>query len=427
MTRATQVSNRRSKWRASLQFLSSAGRAQAGSIAIMTAFGFTIAVTGMGYAIDVHMMQSTGMRMQDVADAAALAGASKAAQGVTSSSAIQAESRRVAMAMLAGTAGTAPTVQITPVMGPNPEVTVHIQKSVSLFFGQLLPNKSAQMGRTATAVGGAKTAVCMLVLDPSASSSFSMQGTPDLVAPDCAVQVNSTAADAVHMGGNASALTDAFLIHGKPTGKGGGGGNLKPAPTYESPLLPDPIGARITWPSPSGCDFTNGMVKKSSVTLSPGVYCGGIGAETHASVTLTPGVYVIKTGGLSLGAGGSIKGASGVTIVLLDPKGVIDIGSKGSLEIAAPKTGPWANIAVAVKPQPTVETSNMQGGGEMKLDGIVYLPSQTLHLTGGGEMEATLTNRMFVVNRLSMSGNGQIRLKGDPGLLAVGGSVYLKR
>ena len=94
MTGLVQVARPRSKCSGPLRFFSDVKRAQGGSIAIMTAFGFTIAVTGMGYAIDVHMMQSTGMRMQDVADAAALAGASKAAHGVTSPGAFEAESRR---------------------------------------------------------------------------------------------------------------------------------------------------------------------------------------------------------------------------------------------------------------------------------------------------------------------------------------------
>ena len=365
-------------------------------MAIMTAFGFTIAVTGMGYAMDVQVMQSTGMRMQDVADAAALAGAAKAAQGVTSPGAIEAESRRVAMAMLAGTPGTPAAIQVTPVMGPHPEVTVQIEKSVALFFRPV----AAQLRRADGPYHHGRGRGQDRGLHAGPGSFRRIRRASQCRARLTYLGFRLRGAGQLH---GRRRRPDRRQRHGghqlliQQVG-GGGSGNLKPRPTYDAPLLADPIGARITWPNPTGCDFSDGMVEKELRDAVAGRLLRRDRRGDPRVGEADPGLYVIKTGGLSLRSGGSIQAPAGVTIVLLDPQGVIDIGSQGSLEVVAPKTGPWANIAIAVKPQPTQQVSNMQGGGEMQLDGIVYLPSQTLHLTGGGEMDATLSNRMFVVN-----------------------------
>jgi len=399
-------------------------RGRDGSVAITSAFGIAFALLGAGYAVDLHMAQSEGMRLQDIADAAALAGAATAASGATEASAIEHEAGRVAQAMLATAKGPSPKMTVSMLTNGTPEVTVRLDKDVPLIFGKIIQRRSLSLTRQATAVAGARTPVCMLVLEPDASQAFAMQGNPHLQAPDCALQVNSQASDAVSMGGAAKATTKVAFVHGEGKGKAPGG--FTPAPSFGSPVLADPLASEIEWPDPASCDYTNGNVKNQARTLSPGVYCGGIGATTHGELTLQPGVYVIKTGNLKLASQGKIKGGDGVTIILLDPNGVVDIGSQGSLELAAPKSGPWTGIAVAVKPQPTRKESKMQGGGSLKLDGTVYLPSQRLRLTGGGAMQGSLTNRMFVVNSIQMNGNGQIHLKGDPDMMSVGGNVYLK-
>ncbi len=50
------------------------------------------------------------------------------------------------------------------------------------------------------------------------------------------------------------------------------------------------------------------------MTLSPGVYCGGLNIQT-GTTDAQPGVYVIRNGALNVASGATLKG-NGVTIVL---------------------------------------------------------------------------------------------------------------
>jgi hypothetical protein len=116
---------------------------------------------------------------------------------------------------------------------------------------------------------------------------------------------------------------------------------------------------------------------------------------------------------------GSILNAPvGVTIVLVGDTATIEIQAGAEITLTAPTTGPWAGLAIAVAPQPTIQTSTIIGGGELHLDGVVYAPSGKLLITGGGETASLSGNRIFVVNRLEMSGNGQIYLKANRDVLS---------
>jgi hypothetical protein len=153
------------------------------------------------------------------------------------------------------------------------------------------------------------------------------------------------------------------------------------------------------------------------VTLTPGTYCGGLNLTTHSDVTLTPGVYVL-TGPLSVTSHSRLNAPSGVTIVLMTDTSNVNVQAGSELIIKAPTSGGWKDIAIAQKPQPTEVTSTLIGGGEMELDGVVYLPTQKLALTGGGSAGINAGKRIVIANRLETQGNGEIHLSGDGGVLS---------
>jgi hypothetical protein len=67
----------------------------------------------------------------------------------------------------------------------------------------------------------------------------------------------------------------------------------------------------------------------------------------------------------------------------------------------------------------------MQGGGELLFDGIIYLPSQRIHLTGGGDLAVNGLRRIFVSRKLETAGNGKVFVSGDPTLLVETARVRL--
>jgi hypothetical protein len=87
------------------------------------------------------------------------------------------------------------------------------------------------------------------------------------------------------------------------------------------------MAAKITWPAAGTCDAarTNYRAKKGVSQIEPGNYCGGMRFASGAKVTLKPGTYVVQSGSVSFGANAQVDGPGGVTLVLLDPTGSIDM------------------------------------------------------------------------------------------------------
>jgi hypothetical protein len=200
---------------------------------------------------------------------------------------------------------------------------------------------------------------------------------------------------------------------------------FRPAPAVNSPSLADPYAARITWPTPSRCDYDANVVDQGSgpLTLKPGVICGDLDIKKR-EVTLQAGVYVLRDGDLRLSAGAVLRAPHGTTIVLLGGDSTIEVRAGARLEIEAPASGMWEGIALAQKPQPQERTSTLIGGGEVAINGIVYLPTQLLVVTGGGEGTSKSWGGL-VVNRIELKGNGQLNLAGGLKDLLVPGSVRL--
>jgi hypothetical protein len=93
--------------------------------------------------------------------------------------------------------------------------------------------------------------------------------------------------------------------------------SVSPAPDGSCKGIPDPLASYLaTNPvNVAGCDHHFYSASgNQSITLNPGVYCGGMTFSGPVNVTLSPGLYVIKDGTLSE-TGGTFTG-TGVTLFL---------------------------------------------------------------------------------------------------------------
>jgi hypothetical protein len=180
----------------------------------------------------------------------------------------------------------------------------------------------------------------------------------------------------------------------------------------------DPYKHTIRWPADAACTHTNKVVKKETVNLGPGTYCGGLDVSTHGVANLSPGVYVIQ-GPLNVTSNATLKAPKDVTLVLVGNTAKATFQAGSDVTIVAPRTGDWSNIAIAQKPQPTELVSTIIGGAELKLDGVLYFPTQKLLVTGGGKAESITGTRILIANRLETSGNGEIYLRGNAKVASV--------
>ena len=299
-------------------------------------------------------------------------------------------------------------------------VSFTASRAVHPSLGPLIGRDTVQVTRRATAVVEAGKPVCLLVLSASQPQALSRRGASSLEAPNCVAQVNSSSPEAIESRGSGTVR----MLQTRVTGSGTDIGGFLPAPTLGAARVTDPY-ADTNWPAAGACAPLDTSVKKRVLSLAAGVHCGDIDVGSGGELVLGPGVHII-TGSLTMRAGAKLIATQGSSLVFVGDDSTLDIQAQSELRITAPTTGPWAGVAIAVKPQTTERTSEILGGGQIVVDGTVYLPTQLLYLTGGGSLaEPTEATRAFVVNRLELRGNGRVFLNAGETKATTGGGVRL--
>jgi hypothetical protein len=57
--------------------------------------------------------------------------------------------------------------------------------------------------------------------------------------------------------------------------------------------------------------------------------------------------------------------------------------------------------------------SDVQGGGNVRLDGALYVPTQQVDVGGNGDLGLTTDAWTIIANKVRVHGNGKVRLKAD--------------
>jgi hypothetical protein len=275
-------------------------------------------------------------------------------------------------------------------MVPYPLMRVDVVDHVQTSFAGLLGANSKQDVR-AFAVCGAllvQSATPILVLDPANTATLTVQGTPDMViygGPNKSIQVNSSSASSVVVGGSASIN----LSQGGPNLSGSSIGVASgplTAPAginfgttgwwaYPSSVMSDPF-ANLCAPGQTGCPKINGAQAPSipgapqipadlrgcrSIPCSisyhnalhgcpdsggcdlytAGYYGAGITVKKNVTAIFDPGLYYV-VGGLTLASNSTVRpgtgtgdGSGGTTFYFSGPQSV-SVASNSGLPIADP-------------------------------------------------------------------------------------------
>lgn len=395
-----------------LVFAARAARCTRGNIAML--FGMsTLVLAGLiGGGVSVSQVSAAGGYLQDSADAGAVNVAVAIRDGGDSD----------ALQVLADTSIGERTGHHRVELLSEAPITVSFTASreVHPVLGPLIGFDTVQVTRRATAVVEAGKPVCLLVLSASQPQALSRRGASSIEGPNCVAQVNSSSSEAVESRGNGTVE----MLQTRVTGSGRGIGGFTPAPTLGAARVADPY-VDTDWPTAGACAPMDISLKTKVLSLAAGVHCGDIDLGPGGELVLAPGVHII-TGSLTMRAGSKLTATQGSSLVFVGDSSTLDIQAQSELRITAPKTGQWAGVAIAVKPQATERTSEIRGGGQIVVDGTVYLPTQLLYLTGGGSLaEPTEATRVFVVNRLELRGNGRVFLNAGTAKATTGGGVRL--
>jgi hypothetical protein len=312
-----------------------AGReGERGQILILFVLALIVVLAISALLLDGANALVTRRRLQNVGDAAALAGANVIHGAGTahvcstiSSSPPGAPRADITAAVMASLATNWPSLTSSNVtitcaqdaIYGNQAVKVDLHITASNFFGGAIGYGGTNVATTSTGLNGQITgsSYSVVLLDPSNSSwpngrrgcpALLISGGPTLsFGGSVFVDSACTAGNGGALGTNGNSATVTFSSGRALYVVGGyspGPLTITPAPITGSTAIADPLIdlEPVNYASMPVRSATKLVLNNSTMTLQPGVYTGGIQLKNSSIALLKPGIYVIDGGGIDIGA-----------------------------------------------------------------------------------------------------------------------------
>jgi hypothetical protein len=386
------VNNMNSQWQA---------RNRRGAVLPLIAVTLAGVMALLVMAVDVGVLHEHRRIAQTAADAGAMAGSREFYRDKGDSAVPAAYFEATRNGFTTGVNHAMVTVSSPPVsgfyVGKSEFLEVVIRDTVPTIFARIWGRNSVVL--KARAVGGVVTPAqgCLFVLDPTASKALEIKSDGDIVANECAVHVNSNAADALSVTNNGTTL-DAKSVDITGGYVLGSGAVINPTPETGVTPVTDPLEYLVMPPIPATCDYTDKTVSGGATeTLNPGVYCGGLTVQNNLTVAnLNPGLYIMKgrqgASSFNIQSGATINSTgTGVTIIITPD----DAGNYGIVNL---QSGSFVNLTANSDPnvfspgilfyQDPAAPQNVwnifHSGNTTTLAGSLYFPTQYIELGGSG-------------------------------------------
>jgi hypothetical protein len=229
---------------------------------------------------------------------------------------------------------------------------------------------------------------------------------------DCPVASNSPGGVSIDVGGTSYLDTDMLLSVG---GIDYGAGNLPSDVAIVPYGLPvaDPLASRSLTFNSSTCTYNNARVQPSeNVQLYPGTYCNGL--RLQGTARLHGGVYIIRAGTLTVNSTANIQlyGDGGVTFILTGTTAnnvaTISINGDATFQVRAPTSAENATWGGILFYQDTIgeATHTINGGANIDIEGIIYLPKGDLTYNGAATQTAQCL--LLISERVRFGGTNNI-------------------
>ena len=187
------------------------------------------------------------------------------------------------------------------------------------------------------------------------------------------------------------------------------------AQTSQATAIVDPY-ASLPTPSPGACSYTNfNRSSTSSLTLSPGTYCGGLQISSINNVYFTPGIYYVANGDLYITSVNNVTcptctANNGISFVLTQTTGNnsdiggVRISSDNNITLNAPsasQTSPPLYAGVLFYQDRRATTGTMSSTSKIftisslntvTLTGAIYFPNNRIDISS--------------INNASLANNG---------------------
>jgi hypothetical protein len=366
-----------------------------------------------GIGVDVGYWYETKRSLQIAADSAAVSGAYELVATSERDLATDSASQN-ASANFSG-------ISAVNVSFPSDSlVEVVLEAPAELFFlkGFLAePPLVEARGRAKIFRSSTDSDACITTLNPDSRNSFIVQGSAEVFAEGCSININSSSSEALNANG------DAYNVQAKDVCLTGGSGrnsnlsNFHLTGQFKNPCGPiiDPLAGKLPDVDVSSClenaedVHLERIINRGLVTnrVGPGVHQGLHIADALSATVLLPGVHIFCHG-LELKASALVRGTA-VTIVLANSSQLIQAGTSILQVQANPfsSAGEFRDI-VLMRAGDLLSpvTTKIAGTNQMIVQGIVYLPGHAVEFTGlasGGTRQPNTIN--LIADRVKFSGN----------------------
>jgi hypothetical protein len=376
-----------------------------------------------GLTTDVGLWLFAHQTMQSAADSGAVSAGTAYAVANANNLTIQASAVTSYYGFVNGVNGVTVTVNRPPQSGSHQgssnAVEVIVQQPQARYLSKLWGSGQVNVQARAVALASGGLA-CVLALDATAPGAITAQGSTNVNLNACSLFSDSNSSTSIADGG--SATVSAFSVGAVGLVSGASSMTTTFGVTTGDAPLPDPY-ASVSFPAFSGCDQHN-YTAKTTVTLNPGVYCGGISLNASANVTLNSGTYYLDQGSLSVNGGATLTG-SGVTLVFTSNNGnnyaTATINGGATVNLSAPTSGPLAGIVMfGDRSMPVGTTFKLNGGSTQQFSGAIYLPKAATDYAGGANTGVSPCTQL-ISDTVTFTGNSNFAINcGSKGTKPIG-------
>jgi hypothetical protein len=363
----------------------------------------------VGYSIDHAGWVKQRMAMQAVADVAALAAANAYVEYKKLSDATAAADRFVAHNPVYGNQ---PTATTTLVDG-NTAIKVTLAAPGDEHFAFVLGTSAPTIEVHAVASLPQAGVPCVLALDDgNTNGAIKLDSNARIVTPECTVRTISKGSQALQVRSNANVTAKKICTAGNPGYKLFSNATATPEPHY-CPQMEDPF-LSVPEPAVGGCTANNLVLDTgSTITLNPGVYCGGLYVKNNTKINFNPGIYVMKNGSLHVDSNAEIAG-TGVSFFLTGNNAVIDFDSNVKVNLVAPSSGELAGfLFFEDRDQPLLNVHNFDSNNMSIMEGTVYLSRGIFHSDSNVTIFGSSNYTIITARRVDLNSNAVIALNAD--------------
>lgn len=377
-----------------------------GNILVMVGAGTAALVGSAGLAVDAVQWYLWKRQMQQAVDAGSMAGALAISNGGDWEMAA-----KLALSRAADQTYVIEKLTNPPDTGgyttDNTAIELIATTSRALPFSSVFMADPAVIRVRSVAVGIGEGEHCVISLKKN-GVGVGVSGTAK-VNLGCGVAANSKSTPAIKLDGSSLLTATPITAHGGidyAASNIASGTRLLP---YQGQVA-DPMADRNLQVPNAPCDTAgkNGIAisPSTTTTIGPGstsgiandsngdgytTICGGL--DVRGNLTLNPGVYIIDGGDLKVNSGARITGHDVTLILTGDNAGKmadIDISGSAIVDLTATDddASDWDGVLVYQDPIGSNHVSTINGGSNLGLEGIVYLPNGEVQFNGNAGQHA---------------------------------------